>query len=91
MDPKQILKDEATFKKFAKTVFDSFDINGNNSIDKKELQVALVKFAKESGTAIPDESIITETMKELDKNSSNTLTIDEFESFVRGVLIQMTS
>ena len=80
MDPRQILKDEATFKKFAKTVFDSFDINGNGSIDKKELQSALVKFAKESGTTIPD-----------DKNSSNTLTIDEFESFVRGVLIQMTS
>lgn len=91
MDPKKILENEQLFKKFAKQVFDSFDKNASGEIDKKELGHALIEFAKESETTIPDEGIINETMKELDKNASQTLTIDEFETYVRTILIQMTS
>lgn len=73
-----------------KHVFSQFDKNGNGSIEVAELKNALVQFAKEAKTAEPDDSIIAETMKELDKNNSNTLTIDEFENFVRGILMQMS-
>lgn len=91
MDPKKILQNEELFKKFAKQVFDSFDKNLSGEIDKKELGNALINFAKESGTTIPDDEIIHETMKELDKNASLTLTIDEFETYVRTILIHMSS
>lgn len=91
MDPKKILQNEALFKKFAKQVFDSFDKNSSGEIDKKEWGQALINFAKESESTIPDEGIINETMKELDKNASKTLTIDEFEMYVRTILIQMSS
>ena len=90
MDPKNILKDANKFKQFTQHVFSQFDKNGNGSIAVAELKNALVQFAKEAKTAEPDDSSIAETMKELDKNSSNTLTIDEFENFVRGILMQMS-
>ena len=51
----------------------------------------MINFAKESGTTIPDDEIIQETMKELDKNASLTLIIDEFETYVRTILIHMSS
>ena len=89
MDPKNILKDANKFKQFTQHVFSQFDKNGNGSIEVAELKNALVQFAKEAKTAEPDDSIIAETMKELDKNNSNTLTIDEFENFVRGIFMQM--
>ena len=91
MDPKELLKDEQKFKAFAKQSFAQFDKNKNGMIEMAEFATALRVFAKESNTTLPDDGIINETMKELDKNSSNTLTIDEFESFVRTILIQMTS
>lgn len=91
MDPLELLKDEQKFKAFAKQSFDQFDKNKNGMVEIAELGTALRQFARESNTTLPDEEIINETMKELDKNNSNTLTIDEFESFVRNVLIQMTS
>ena len=90
MDPKNILKDANKFKQFTQHVFSQFDKNGNGSIEVAELKNALVQFAKEAKTAELDDSIIAETMKELDKNNSNTLTIDEFENFVRGILMQMS-
>ena len=90
MDPKNILKDANKFKQFTQHVFSQFDKNGNGSIEVAELKNALVQFAKEAKTAEPDDSIIAETMKELDKNNSNTLTNDEFENFVRGILMQMS-
>lgn len=90
MDPKNILKDTNKFKQFTQHVFSQFDKNGNGSIEVAELKNALVQFAKEAKTAEPDDSIIAETMKELDKNNSNTLTNDEFENFVRGILMQMS-
>ena len=90
MDPKNILKDANKFKQFTQHVLSQFDKNGNGGIEVAELKNALVQFAKEAKTAEPDDSIIAETMKELDKNNSNTLTIDEFENFVRGILMQMS-
>ena len=90
MDPKNILKDANKFKQFTQHVFSQFDKNGNGSIEVAELKNALVQFAKEAKTPELDDSIIAETMKELDKNNSNTLTIDEFENFVRGILMQMS-
>lgn len=82
MDPKNILKDANKFKQFTQHVFNQFDKNGNGSVEVSELKNALVQFAKEAKIAEPDDSIVAETMKELDKNNSNTLTIDEFENFV---------
>ena len=84
------MKDANKFKQFTQHVFSQFDKNGNGSIEVAELKNALVQFAKEAKTAEPDDSITAETMKELDKNNSNTLTIDEFENFVRGILMQMS-
>ena len=91
MDPKVLLKDEKRFKEFAKKVFDSFDINKNWEIDREELKHALISSAKDAGAPSPDDGVVNETMKELDKNNSSTLSIEEFESYVRTLLISMTS
>ena len=40
-----------------------------------------------SGAPAPDDTVVKETMDELDKNNSKTLTIDEFESFVKKLIL----
>ena len=47
----------------------------------------MTKFATESGAPAPDDTVVKETMEELDKNNSKTLTIDEFEGFVKKLLL----
>lgn len=89
MDPREVLKNQELFKKIAQESFNEYDVNKNGEIDKEELKNALTKFAIASGITAPDDGVINETMAELDKNKSGTLTIDEFEAYMRSTLIQM--
>lgn len=89
MEPREVLKNPELFKKLAKEAFSEYDSNKNGEIDKEELKNALTKFAIASGVTAPDDGVINETMGELDKNKSGTLTLDEFEAYMRSTLIQM--
>lgn len=87
MDTNFYLQNPAELQKICKTVFDQFDENKDGEIDLREFKLALTKFATESGAPAPDDTVVKETMDELDKNNSKTLTIDEFESFVKKLLL----
>ena len=87
MDINFYLQNPAELQKICKTVFDQFDENKDGEIDLREFKLALTKFATESGAPAPDDTIVKETMDELDKNNSKTLTIDELESFVKKLLL----
>ena len=87
MDINFYLQNPAELQKICKTVFDQCDENKDGEIDLREFKLALTKFAMESGAPAPDDTVVKETMDELDKNNSKTLTIDEFESFVKKLLL----
>ena len=87
MDTNFYLQNPAELQKICKTVFDQFDENKDGEIDLREFKLALTTFATESGAPAPDDTVVKETMDELDKNNSKTLTIDEFESFVKKLLL----
>lgn len=87
MDSNFYLQKPEELQKVCKAIFDQFDVNKDGEIDFNELKNALTIFAKESGAPTPDDSVVKEIMEELDKNKSNTLSIDEFESFVKTLLL----
>ena len=87
MDTNFYLQNPAELQKICKTIFDQFDENKDGEIDLREFKLALTKLAMESGAPAPDDTVVKETMDELDKNNSKTLTIDEFESFVKKLLL----
>lgn len=81
------LQNPTELKKACKALFEQFDSNKDGEIDLKEFQQALAKFAADSGAPIPDETVAQLTLEELDKNQSKTLTMDEFENFVKRILL----
>lgn len=87
MDANFYLQKPEELQKVCKAVFDQFDVNKDGEIDFDEFKNALTIFANESGAPSPDDSVVKETMEELDKDKSNTLSIDEFESFVKKLLL----
>jgi Ca2+-binding EF-hand superfamily protein len=88
MDVAALLQNEAEFKKLCKSIFDQFDTDHNGLIDMKEFKEALTKFAVTSGAPAPDDTVILETMKTLDKDGTKTLDTDEFEIFVKQILLR---
>lgn len=91
MEVKNILKNKEAFKELVKTTFDQLDLDKNGEIDKHELGVALGQYSSSIGGPVVNDEIVNETMKELDKDRSNTLNLEEFEGFMFSVLIQMTN
>ena len=87
MDANFYLQKPEELQKVCKAVFDQFDVNKDGEIDFDEFKNALTIFANDSGAPAPDDSVVKETMEELDKDKSNTLSIDEFESFVKKLLL----
>lgn len=87
MDVAAILQNESEFKNVCKSIFDQFDTDHDGLIDMKEFKAALSKFALDSGAPAPDDTVVVETMKSLDKNNTQTLDPDEFEIFVKQILL----
>ena len=81
MDTNFYLQNPAELQKICQ-----FDENKDGEIKLREFKLAS-KFATESGAPAPDDTVVKETMDELDKNNSKTLTIDEFEGFVKKLLL----
>lgn len=87
MDATFYLQNPTELKKLCQNIFNQFDSNKDGEIDINEFKLALTKFATESGAPTPDETVVKETMDELDLNKSKTLTIDEFENFMKKLLL----
>lgn len=87
MDANFYLQNPNELKKLCQNIFNQFDSNKDGEIDINEFKLALTKFATDSGSPTPDETVVKETMDELDLNKSKTLTIDEFENFVKKLLL----
>lgn len=87
MDANFYLQNPTELKKLCQNIFNQFDSNKDGEIDINEFKLALTKFAKESGSPTPDETVVKETMDELDLNKSKTLTIDEFENYMKKLLL----
>ena len=86
MNPAELLKNPEELKKLSKKVFDSYDINKNGSVDKEELKKALTNFYSSQGGPVPDDSIIDVTFKALDLDKNNSLSLEEFELYVKKML-----
>ena len=86
MNPADLLKNPEEFKKLCKKVFDSYDINKNGSVDKEELKKALTNLNSSQGGQVPDDSIIDVTFNSLDLDKNQSLSLEEFELYVKKIL-----
>lgn len=83
-----ILSDEETFNHVAMEVFRVIDINGDESLEKKEVVQFIESICKEMGLQNgPDEKTISEVFKELDEDGSNEISSDELKHFLRKIFI----
>ena len=69
----------------AKAVFDSFDKNGNGSIDYSELKPLLIKISNQLELPIPSDKDIEEGFKQLDDNNNVRLEFNEFIPFYKQI------
>ena len=69
----------------AKAVFDSFDKDGNGSIDKSEIKSLLLKISSQLKLPQPSDNDISEGFKQLDDNNNNKLEFDEFIQFYKQI------
>ena len=77
---KIILNDEETFNHVAMEVFKTIDINGDESLQKKEVVDFIENICQEMGLSYgPDEQTISEVFKELDADGSNEIDADELK------------
>ena len=73
---KIILSDEETFNHVCMEVFNSIDINGDESLEKEEVVKFFETICLEMGLEnSPDAKTISEGLKELDEDGSNRLTL----------------
>jgi Ca2+-binding EF-hand superfamily protein len=68
-----------------KAVFDSFDKDGNGSIDKSEIKPLLLKISSQLKLPQPSDNDISEGFKQLDDNNNNKLEFDEFIQFYKQI------
>ena len=85
---KIILSDEETFNHVCMEVFNSIDINGDESLEKEEVVKFIETICLEMGLEnSPDAKTISEVFKELDEDGSNEIDSDELKSFLRKIFI----
>ena len=72
-------------------ILEAVDTDQSGSIDKKELQIALSKIAREAGIPELTSEQVAEAMEALDTDGSGTIEIDEFKELVRQLLEAVNS
>ena len=77
---KEILNNQEKLKEEIKELFQKIDTDHSNEIDKKEFRTFVFKIYQKSGKKVNNE-IIDKFMKNLDKDKSGTLSLEEFQEF----------
>ncbi len=80
-----ILHDDVIFKKISDKVFSYIDIDNSGFIDKKEIEEFVGKVCSYTKMEKPSKAVIGALFKELDTDSSNTISQDELAVFLRGL------
>merc|ERR1740139_359956 len=79
-----ILSDEATFHHVCHEVFATIDVNGDKSLEKKEVRNFVDNICLGMGMEEkPDDATIAEVFAELDEDGSNEISLDEMKVFLR--------
>jgi Ca2+-binding EF-hand superfamily protein len=81
-----ILEDDAKLLQATKAVFDQVDTDGSGQIDRSELKQAMISVANQAGLDLPAEDQIDEAMRQLDRDRSGRLDLNEFKELVRVLL-----
>ena len=85
----KILEDPNEFKKISDRAFNCVDKDKNGFIDQEELEKIMVQISSEFGAEPPTKDDVKEILIELDKDNSKTIEPEEFESFIRNILVAL--
>ncbi len=81
----EMLKQEKRIEQEVKELFDKIDTNHSNEIDRKEFRVFAQKLYGKSGKKVSNETV-DKFIKNLDKDKSGTISLEEFRDFAIKVL-----
>jgi len=84
-----ILKDDKKIKLLTEAAFKSVDANTNGSLEKNELEKAMIKAAADAGVNPPTDKEVEDVLRDFDKNNDSQLSLDEFEAFIRQTIAAM--
>lgn len=76
-------------RKVAREVFDMYDVDKSDYIDKAELKPLLSKLSKQLGLPEPNDQDIDDGIKQLDFNKDGKLQFKEFFPFYQQVYEQI--
>jgi len=85
-----LLNPHSQLEFFHRAMFNAFDADGNQVLDKEELAAFIDMFYREGGpykgdARLPDKAVLTEhAMERLDKNGDGVLSFQELEPFFTG-------
>ena len=81
----EMLKQEKRIEQEVKELFDKIDTNHSNEIDRKEFRVFAQKLYGRSSKKVSNETV-DKFIKNLDKDKSGTISLEEFRDFAIKVL-----
>lgn len=73
-------------KHFIDATFSAMDKDNNKTIDQEEFKDFLQFLSDKTGTEMPSNEIISKTMRQLDKNEDNKLSLEEITPYVMKLL-----
>ncbi len=82
---KEMLINQDELEEEIKELFQKIDTDHSNEIDRKEFRTFVKKLYEKSGKKISNE-LIDKFIKNLDKDKSGTLSLDEFREYAVKVL-----
>ncbi len=82
---KELLNNQDELEEEIKELFQKIDTDNSKEIDKKEFRAFVTNLYKKSGKKVTNE-IIDKFIKNLDKDKSGTLSLDEFRDFAILIL-----
>ncbi len=81
----ELLKEEQRIDQEVKELFDKIDTDHSNEIDRKEFRVFVQKLYGRSSKKVSNETV-DKFIKNLDKDKSGTISLEEFRDFAIKVL-----
>jgi len=89
MSLQEILSDKEKIRMIARAAFEVLDTKKTGFLDKADVEAHLVNIAKDLNVKKLTKEETDGLMKELDKKRDGKLDLEEFESLVEEVLINM--
>ncbi|KAJ9522434.1 hypothetical protein QJQ45_008274 [Haematococcus lacustris] len=78
-----ILSDEAVFTQVVDSLFESLDINKNQGLDQRELQLYITQCCEDLGVKEPpSQEQVAHVFRHLDLNNDNSVNKDELSAFL---------